>query len=373
MKRISFILLLLVISCSSSFAQTDSTFKPSGRITAQFFVDYFFKQHAAQYSVGISQYTGIARDYASFDIRRLFLGYNYDFSQTFTGEILFSYEGNLDGSGNRGVLLKVADIKWKNIFPNSDFIIGLQFTPSFVLLEEKIWGYRSIEKTLLDKNKIAVPTDLGAGLQGSFDDGRNYGYDLLYADGTGTKPENDRYKKMYADLWAKFFDKKIIIDVYGDLNQTHEIPQVVYTTAKFFIAYQTKPFTIGFEAFIQNQTNSGLASADQLVSDFVDVKPFGMSIFANGVIVENTLNFFARYDYINPDRNFNENLIYVSPGYSPFKEYFVTAGLDWTPYPNIHVMPNIWYNRYYNKVIAFTGTALEDYELVPRLTFSFRY
>jgi hypothetical protein len=375
MKKFSFVALFIIVTISTSFGQTDSTFVPSGRITAQSFIDYFYKVHATEYYFGSAQYTGIKQDYASFDIRRLFLGYNYDFSPSFTGEILFSYEGNLDGSGDRGVLLKVADIKWKNVFPNADFVIGLQFTPSFVLLEEKVWAYRSIEKTILDKNKIAVPTDLGAGLQGAFDDGKNFGYDLLYADATGTKPENDRYKKLYADVWGKFLDQKIIIDLYGDINQTRDIPQIVYSTAKFFAAYQTPVLTIGVEAFLQYQTNSILASSDPnvVVSNFTDVKPFGISAFVRGAIIQNKLNFFARYDMFDPDLNFDNNLYYVTPGYSTAREHFVTLGLDWIPISNIHIMPNIWYNRYINKIQGATGTVLTDYDLVPRITFSFKY
>src|SRR5579872_6312024 len=108
-------ILISVIVVRSTFAQSDTTFTPSGRMNAQLFTDYFYKYHQAANTIGSSQYTGIIQDYASFEIRRLFLGYNYDFTRSFTGEVMLSYEGNLDGSGNRGFLVKVADIKWKNI------------------------------------------------------------------------------------------------------------------------------------------------------------------------------------------------------------------------------------------------------------------
>ncbi|MDP4220444.1 MAG: hypothetical protein Q8916_02565 [Bacteroidota bacterium] len=373
MKLIVSTALLMMLLFSCSFGQSDSNFKASGKINAQFFVDYFYKEHAEDFTFGNSQYSGVKKDYANFDIRRLFLGYNYDFSQSFTGEIMFSYEGNLDGSGNRGVLLKVADIKWKEIYPHADFIVGLQFTPSFILLSEKVWGYRAIEKTLLDKNRIAVPTDLGAGIQGGFDDEKNFGYDLLYADGTGTKPENDRYKKMYADLWAKFFDKKVILNIYGDISQIREIPQVIYQTTKFFAAYQTVPITVGVEAFIQTESKGAEIQDKNGITDFADAKPFGFSIFTSGQIIERKLNFFARYDSFDPDLDYDPNFSYTSPGYSPAIEHFLTFGLDWTPNPSVHVMPNLWYSNYFNKIRGVAGTEKADYDLVPRVTFSFKY
>jgi hypothetical protein len=370
------ILSFFVICCSSAFSQTDSSFKPSGKLNAQFFMDYFYKAHASLYPFGISQYATTRQEYANFDIRRLFLGYNYDFSPSFTGEIMLSYEGNLDGSGNRGFLLKVADLKWRNILPNIDFVAGLQFTPSFPLLEEKIWGYRNVEKVLIDKNRLSVPTDLGVGFQGSFDDVKNYGFDVLYADGTATKPENDRYKKIYGDLWAKFFDKKIIVDLYGDLNQLKEFPQTFYRTGKLFAAYQTTPLTIGFEAVVQQQVNAFLTSANYYetgASNFTDVLAFGISLFASGEILEKKLNFFARYDIFNPDLSYDPTVAYLTAGYSTAKEHFFIFGLDWIPYPQVHISPNIWYTKYQNKLQEADGSYFTDFDLVPRLTFSYKY
>jgi hypothetical protein len=47
----------------------------------------------------------------------------------------------------------------------------------------------------------------------------------------------------------------------------------------------------------------------------------------------------------------------------------VTAGLDWMPYRDIHIEPNIWYNHYSSQV-AKTGTEGQA-DVVWRLTFFF--
>ena len=48
------------------------------------------------------------------------------------------------------------------------------------------------------------------------------------------------------------------------------------------------------------------------------------------------------------------------------KEQFITAGLDFTPAKNVHLMPNIWYNKYTNQGPA---NLYNSYDLVYRVTF----
>jgi len=125
---------------------------------------------------------------------------------------------------------------------------------AYLFLSEKLLAARWIERTLLDRNGVGKSTDLGLGLQGSFDDAKNCGYDVLIGNGTAQKLELDRYKKLYADLWAKFLDKKIIVNFYGDITGVQNSPYSKSTsTLKFFAAYKTAPITIGIEAFLQTK------------------------------------------------------------------------------------------------------------------------
>ena len=364
---------------SAEVSQKDSSFKPSGKFTGQFFGDYYYKVQADSANRGVGQYSGIKKDFTNFDIRRLYLGYNYDISARFSAELLLAYEQNNDGSGNRSFYLKLANIRWKNIYDHADLIFGAQPTPSWSLLSEKVWGYRAVEKTIMDKNKLSGSTDVGLGIQGSFDEEKDFGYDILYGNGTGSKPENDRYKKIYGDLWAKFLEKKIILNVYGDYNvlQASPYPKSV-STIKFFTAYQTKPLTIGIEGFMQRQTNN---VADSNISsgskDTLNVTPFGFSVYVTGEVIENMLNFFVRYDRFSPDlalhyrfepdNTFDKNIVYPA-AYSTSNENFIIAGLDWMPFAAIHIIPNISYTGYANKSNSATGMLKSDNDLVLRVT-----
>ena len=420
-------LLFASVSIRSSEAQTsaagavDSTFTPFGTFTGQFFGDVSAKVHADSLSLnngnngrGNSEYSTYQKAYVNEQLRRVYLGYTYNISRNFTTQWLAAYEegtpgaanatgafGGIttDAAGERSFYMKYANLQWKNIYSNATLIFGAQATPGFVPSSETQWGYRSIEKTITDKYGIIKSSDLGLGLTGAFDDGKTYGYDLLYADGTGQKLETDRYKKLYADLWAYFLDRKFYVQLYGDVNRlSGESTPHDASTMKLYVAYYTVPLTIGFEGFMYNIKN---AAVDTVIAtktvETNDIKTIGLSFFATAQIIPNSLNIFARFDMFNPngDLTFDNTrswaTVAVPVGFLTSgggngngaqlstKENFFVLGLDYTPYKNVHIMPNIWYNSYasqpvgnYSKLQGSTALNM-DYELVPRVTFYYRF
>ena len=114
--------------------------------------------------------------------------------------------------------------------------------PTFIN-SESVWGYRSLEKTIMDMRKIGASNDVGISLQGKFNDKGDYGYNIMISNGSGAKPETDRFKKFYANVYAKFMDQKIILDLGADNEWTQSHPnQKSKTTYKVFLGYQTKTF-----------------------------------------------------------------------------------------------------------------------------------
>jgi len=380
-----FLLSLACFCVKEMYAQTDSTFKPSGKFSMVLFGDYMYKLHADALNRGISQYSAVPKSFSNFQLRRLYFGYNYDISPAFTTEFVLAYEdgggasATLDGGGERSFYLKYANIRWKNVFANTDIIFGAQATPAFAASSEKIWGYRAIEKTLLDKNKIASASDVGIALQGWFDE-KNFGYDILYGNGSAQKLEADKFKKISGDLWGKFMEKKITLQLYGDLNRASDAPAKDISTLKLFLGYQSKPLTIGVEGFMQTQTNAIIRDTRRDDStifkgsiDTMSVKPFGLSAFAVYEVIENSLNVFVRYDMFDPDNNFDESAFgYFGGSYSKSKENFFVAGLDWTPHMNVHIMPNFWYTGYFAKAAGAFGPEKFDKDIVARVTVSFK-
>jgi hypothetical protein len=426
----SAILSMLLLSTGSLKAQylwnSDSAFKSgapnSGRIWGYVFGDFYYKGHSDSLNRGgNNQYTGIPTSRNAFQFRRLYLGYDYNISSKFSAEILLAAEDNFPAfnppssavaSGDQLLnnketfFIKYADIRWKNIWKGTDLVVGEQATPTYPLISERIWSYRSIERTISDIRR--TPSyDMGAGLRGKFDPKGNFGYNLLVANGTSDKPASNGFKWFYGDVFAYFAHKQLVFDLYADYQRLnwqstwHHDRQMV----KGYIAFSTPSteatppsLTIGVEGYINTIRNDTKATLIAGGADTINTAAMGISFYVHGDIVKNWLRFFARIDTYNPNHNVNNGLYsgyagisspngYNSVGYKltysgstgaptaatantdpTSKETFVTAGLDFTPTKNVHFMPNIWYNHYASQL---NNVSNGDYDLVYRVTFYF--
>ncbi|MBI4931549.1 MAG: hypothetical protein HY841_12340 [Bacteroidetes bacterium] len=365
-----------ILPFSKTFSQDKSEFKPSGKLWGVAFGDYYFKQHADSASRGNVQYSGMSANSNSFEFRRIYLGYDYNISEKFSTELLVAYEGQTEPSGSRTVFLKAANVKWKNIFPKNDLILGLQSTPTFALLTDKVWEYRSVEKSLTDMRGVSKSVDAGIGVQGRLDSLGNFGYNLLAGNGNGSKPENDKFKKFYGDVYTKFLNKKIIVDLYSDYERTQLSPyDKNKTTFKLFVCYQTEKFATGIELFQQFHANYALYFIDStyLSAAISDIGVSGISIFVRGAIIKDKFCFFIRGDIYDPDVYFNKDYVYQGD-YSAYNtEMFSVLGLDYTPVKNVHIMPNVWYSSYQSRKKNASGLEKSDYDLVPRITIHYLF
>lgn len=360
-------------------------FKPSGKLWGYAFGDYAYKLHADPTSRGTAQYSQLAKDYNSFNFRRVYLGYDYSFSPNVSSELLlaheYAFEANPDNpdvltNKNRSIYIKAINIQFKNIIPWATIIAGQQSTPTFTTLADKVWGYRSIEKSITDMRGISSSTDLGIGIFGKIGKAENIGYDVLIGNSNGAKLENNNFKKIYTSLYAYFIDKKLVVqgNFEHDRKASHPYNKEI-TTFKAFAAYKASKTTIGVEAFKQLQTNnaaylqSALPTADTLYSD---VASSGVSLYLTHELTKDKLSIFARFDLYDPDTKFINDTKYVK-GYNDTKESFATVGLDFCPYKNIHIMPNLWYNQYHSKLNDAPGSLKSDYDLIARITLYFLF
>ncbi len=397
--------LLLSMSGTAMAQATDTVeeFKPSGKLWGYAFGDYAYKgssdnigqNNAAVYRGGLNQYTGMPVSTSLFQFRRVYLGYNYDISKRFSAEFLLAAEdnfnngslirqagGDLTVDGKFTPYVKLANIRWKNFWRNTDLVIGSQSTPSFAKTgrndqtSEEIWAYRSVERTITDIRRT-LSFDMGASLQGWFDHDGKFGYDVMVSNGTGPRPEIDQYRLFSGDVYAKFLDRRLIINIYQDYQRLnwgvgvggHNGPWYHdRNMTKVFAAWNTRLLTVGAEVFMNTlMGDTRVIGFDNNVY-YRTTKAMGMSFFVRGRILSNPqgnqlLGFFARYDNYDPTGNLSNvageanSRSYLGMGdtYEPTtKEQFVTFGLDFTPFKNIHFMPNVWMNSY-NSGLAADG------------------
>jgi hypothetical protein len=372
-KKLQLIFVSLFLMSTVAFSQQNDTtkkeFKPSGKLWGYVFGDFTYKAHTNSLNMSNTQYASMPKDNTSFEFRRIYLGYDYDISEKFATQLLLAYEGStftLDN--NRSFYIKSANIRWKNIFHNSDLVFGQTATPTFATTSEPVWGYRALEKTIMDMRKIGGSNDVGISLQGKFNDRGDYGYNIMIGNGSGAAVETNKFKKFYGDVYAKFLDQKLLIDLGADNEMSQFKPyKKGKTTLKAFAAYQTKMFTLGVEAFQQVQQNNTTFTNASAQPDTANAVAAGISIFARGTLVKNKLNFALRYDNYNPDTKFKSSNTYKS-SYTFFKESFFLVGLDFMPNKNVHIMPNLWYDGYSNKATAQNNLAKSSNDVAARLT-----
>jgi hypothetical protein len=275
--------------------------------------------------------------------------------------------------GNNSVYVKAMNLIFKNIIPRATIIVGQQATPTFATLSEHIWGYRSIEKTLADMRGVSGSTDLGVGIFGKIGKNENVGYDVLIGNSNGAKLENNKYKKIYTSLYFYFFDKKLVLQGNYEHDRTASDPfKKDINNFKAFAAYKNSTTTIGVEAFTQLKTNNIYYLKGIGDSVYTNVASSGISFYLTQQLTKNKLNFFARIDFYNPDTKYNSNNNYES-GYNATKEMFATLGLDFIPYKNIHIIPNLWYDQYHSKAPGAGGNLKKDFDLEGRITLYFLF
>ncbi len=383
----------------SSHAQ-DTTFKPHWSFGGQIFADYYNMLSADTAS---SKYAGplgkfyyepnsntpnAAKDnqkfYQAFDMRRVQVGANYYFSPNITAKVLLEHEsaytnGDVEADSKSSVYVKEASLTFSNWIPMGNVIFGQQAMNVFSV-DEGLWGYRGIEKTILDLRGSTETgsNDLGIQAVGNFDNDKDFGYALAIVNSDNSSKVEDIKDKVVAfDLNAKFMDKHIVVDVAGDdggVPTAASIADVSFPTYtpdstkaanvsesnslwKIAAAYTSSVFTIG--ALYANHTLGGqsksVAGNDAVQTD--------LSVFANATIIDKSLRVFARYDMFDPDSKANDNS-------SGRKESTIIAGLDWLPdgtnAPNVHVDPNVEIDSFTDK--GSEGLTFEPI-MVARLTF----
>ncbi len=343
-KSLSFI--WIVLFSTAAWAQD----QPAGKVHGYVFGDYYYKMSGDKSKAvsGVQYADSALTKTGGFQLRRIYLYYEQAISESFQAQFLL--EGNdatVDGKGKHSVFIKLANLEWKNILPDQNLAFGMIGTPTWAL-SEKIWGYRPIEKTIADMRGLGGASDIGVALKGKFGRESMFAYTAMVSNGNGQKPENDKYKKYYFAFNAKPV-KGLIAEVYADYETA--LASKTKTTLKGFAAYQAEKFTIGLEAVQQIQNKANTDSSDR--------KPFGISVFASGQIMEQW-NGIVRIDMFDPDTKSSK---------TGYKEIFLTAGIDYAAHKNVHIMPNIWVNSYSGKGSAAKRSA----DVAARLTFFYAY
>jgi hypothetical protein len=343
-QRFFSILLLVTLFTALPLLAQDAA--PAGKITGYMFGDYFYNiARDTGYSHIGNAVNGGAKDYQAFQFRRIYFAYDDDISSTFASRFrLEADQSALSSDGKITVFVKDAYLKWKNVFQGSDAYFGIHPTPAFDI-SEGFWGYRSLEKTIMDLRGIVPSRDLGAALRGKFDDEGTVNYWAMIGDGTGNKPETDKYKRYYFTLWLKP-SSNFQATLYADYKDGEKIddptstsaPKATLshgslTTAAFLGYNQPDAFRLGVEGFYQSNSND---YTEPSATSPTSRPAMGLSVYG---IVTLAPEYAAvvRYDYFDPNSN--------SSAKGDSRNYII-AGLDYKADKRVSIMPNFLFETF---------------------------
>lgn len=318
-----------------------------GRISGYFFGDYYY--------VLKSHDTGL-EDRNGFQYRRVYFTYDKDLSDTFSTRFRFEMSGK-SFPADRGdstkiePFLKHGYLQWKRPQWRTNFYFGISSNPTWQNVE-KVWGYRSVARTVIDMHKMGNGSDFGVAAKGNIDKSKRISYHLIFVNGMSTSAEIDGNKKVALSLAAKPVTG-VIVEGYVDLESAADRGR--WYTLQGLLGYQREQFRLGVQLANQTRQQNDL---NILVS----------SVFGAAQLLEKKLWAFARFDRLFDPTPSAKKIVYI-----PFDDRaapnMILVGLDWTVIEAFHIIPNLAFVFYDEP----DNGAKPDATIMPRLTAFFRF
>ncbi len=287
MKKLSFLLLLTILTAGITNAQEEKTeFTPSGKAFAKVFWNYHYDM------------TPDINSASAFELKRSYLGYSYNLSEAFSTKITLDV-GKDDGSAYTA-FLKTAQLDWKIVKPIklSLGLIGMkQFND-----QEKLWGYRYMYKSFQDEHGFGSSADLGVNAEIKLY--KSLKINLLATNGGGYKKLQDDYgmHRIGANLVAqpvKGLTFKVYYDIMPGKYDVYGNDSIIADTSTisnlaFFAGYKTKKIRIGAE---YNMLSNGKKYSSPAENHNLS----GISVYATYVI-NKKFEIFGRFDQLTSNK-----------------------------------------------------------------------
>ena len=356
--------LLSLALAGSAYAQVTQTAPdyPRGKISGYMFGDYYWNaagdpnhhydaagaDSGSKVNIDGLGNKAITKDLNGLQIRRVYLQLDNDLSARYSTRV------RLEADGKIGVAVKALYVQAKSVLPRMDVYAGLVSVPFFDVTEE-FWAYRSIEKVLPDFRGFSPSADLGVEVKGFFDANHVFGYTGLVGNGVGQKTETNRQKRVSASLPVRW--KDLHFEPYIDYENIRTGPtQTSPPGDRDHLSYQVM---LGYD--LPKHSAVGYVVTNQI--QHTPTGPYhellGHSLFAR-IQPTPKLGGFGRVDlFLNDKRNANR-----------VDQQLWIAGLDWQPFGDVHIMPNVEALQYVAKGNAVVPP---HHDVQARITFYWRF
>ncbi len=287
-----------------------------------------------------------------FWFRRIYLTFDFAISETWTARLRteMNSKGDFSSKAKLEPFAKDVYVRWKG--GRHQLTFGLSGTPTWSVIEG-FWGYRSVEKTLLDLQKMGASRDIGVAAKGSLDAEKKIRYNVMLANGNGASSETNKGKKGLLAL-TFYPTPSVIFEVYGDYDDRPGRSDRV--TVQGFVGVKGTSGRLGIQYAYQRRDVAGGGSVNLNALSVFGAKPLSKQVTG-----------FARFDRVfdpNPDAG---KISYV-PFADNARSSLALVGVDIAAHPQVHFMPNV-------EAVFFDGAdgAAPDPTIMPRLTFFYTF
>jgi len=295
-------------------------------LSGRAFGDYFYAASAPDSAQGVLPYPVSVPDSAREGLhglayRRLYLTLDFQLSRRLEGRARL--EANDGTTGPSGPIPFVKDlwVEWQYRGDHSA-TVGVTSPPAFEISND-VWGYRSLEKTILDRRGIVGSRDFGLRLDGPLLADGAVRYALMYANNSAARPEQNQNKRVYGRLSARPSGR--IVLVAGGDYATYSDRRDRSLRLSAFAGYEGEGVRVGLEGY----------RAATTLTDTTSIREYGASLFGHLYVTQNW-GVVARADWT----------LQLLPATDPLGvdpvESLLLAGVTYQPHPNVEVMPNVW-------------------------------
>ncbi len=268
-----------------------------------------------------------------FGYRRLYLTTDVTLSDNFSMRArLEANDGSTTAQGRPAPFVKDLYVRWNDSFAEGhDIFVGISPPPSFTV-SERVWGYRSLEKTIQDRVGEVSSRDFGVAVRGRLDAGGKVRYGVMFANNSGVSREDDKHKRVYGQLEIRPSDGFTVTLGVDYASYDDERDDAINGNA--FAGYIGDGFAAGIEGFY---TASSLADVDATEDHY------GLSFFGRVNLNEN-VTVVSRFDRVE----FSGQTVEVS-------ETFILGGIALRPHNNVEFIPNVLVSKFDGDDTAFVS------------------
>lgn len=258
----------------------------------------------------------------TFDYRRIYLTADAALDEAFDARVRLEARGrSTTAQGRPAPFVKDAWVRWTYAASGHNATLGVQPPPLFEVAE-RVWGYRSLDATVVDRADVRDSRDFGLRLDGPVAAGGDLSYGVMVGNGNGVRPEADgeRGKRVYGQL--AYTPGAVFRATLGaDYSAPTGSDRVSSVRTSAFAGAVTEAARGGVEAFyVRNSFDA---------PGFVNQDGVGVSVFG-AVNLSARTSVVARYDYLDDDA-----------GQVGEDEHYVLGAFAYRPIPAVSLMPNV--------------------------------